>query len=67
MLSLITLLHGGYDNVSQVIMDVYETLRTDAVTCTEFDGLELTATEYDALEITAYNFDVNGKTVLNVA
>ena len=57
---------GGYDNVSQVIMDVYETLRQNAVTCTEFDGLELSATEYDALEITAYNFDVNGKTFLNV-
>lgn len=58
---------GTYENVSTVIMDVYETLRNDAVTCTEFDGLELTATEFDALEITAYNFDVNGKTFLNVA
>ena len=45
-------------------MDVYETLRNLAITCTEFDGLELTATEYDAKEITAYNFDVNGKVFL---
>ena len=67
MLLYIILLHGTYDNVSQVIMDVYETLRNNAITCTEFDGLELTATAYDELEITAYNFDVNGKTFLNVA
>lgn len=59
--------HGTYDNVSQVIMDVYETLRNNAVSCFEFDALELTATAYDAKEITAYNFDVNGKTFLNVA
>ena len=45
-------------------MDVYETLRQNAITCTEFDGLELTATEYDAKEISAYNFDVNGKVFL---
>lgn len=45
-------------------MDVYETLRNLAITCTEFDGLELTATEFDALEISAYNFDVNGKVFL---
>ena len=45
-------------------MDVYEILRQNAISCSEFDGLELTATEYDALEITAYNFDVNGKIIL---
>ena len=62
-----TLLHGNYENISQVILNVYETLRNNAVTCTEFDTLELTATAYDAKEISAYNFDVNGKTFLNVA
>lgn len=58
---------GTYENVSTVIMNVYETLRNNAITCTEFDALELTATAYDALEITAYNFDVNGKEFLDVA
>lgn len=62
-----TLPLGSYENVSTVILNVYETLRNNAVTCSEFDNLELTATEYDAKEITAYNFDVNGKTFLNVA
>ena len=56
--------NGEIENVSKVILDVYEILRQNAITCTEFDGLELTATEFDALEITAYNFDVNGKTIL---
>ena len=59
-----TLLLGTYENVSTVIMNVYEMLRQNAITCTEFDSLELTATEYDALEITAHDFDINGKTIL---
>lgn len=58
---------GEYENVSTVIMNVYDILRTDAINCNEFEALDLTATQYDAKEITAYNFDVNGKTFLNVA
>lgn len=56
--------NGLVENVSKVIMDVYEVLRNMAITCTEFDMLELTATEFDSKEITAYNFDVNGKEFL---
>lgn len=56
--------NGEIENVSKVIMDVYEILRQNAITCTEFDLLELTATEYDSKDITAYNFDVNGKIML---
>lgn len=56
--------NGEYENVSKVIMDVYDTLRVNSITASEFDGLELTATEFDGLEITAYNFDVNGKIML---
>lgn len=55
---------GEYENINKVIMDIYDTLRNNSITCSEFDALELTATEYDALEISAYNFDVNGKTFL---
>lgn len=57
---------GEIENISKVIMDVYEILRQNAINCTEFDGLELTATEFDAKELTAYNFDVNGKSILIV-
>ena len=56
--------NGEYENVSKVITDVYETLRANAISCSEFDGLELTATEFDLKQITAYNFDVNGKIML---
>lgn len=56
--------NGEIENISKVILDVYEILRQNAISCSEFDGLELTATEFDSEEITAYNFDVNGKVIL---
>lgn len=61
---LTILLIGLVENVSKVIMDVYETLRQNAITCSEFDALLLSATEYDSKQISAYNFDVNGKVFL---
>ena len=45
-------------------MDVYDILRNNAITCSEFESLDLTATEFDSKELTAYNFDVNGKIML---
>lgn len=56
--------NGLVENISAVIMDVYEILRQNAISCSEFDSLELTATEFDNKELTAYNFDVNGKIML---
>lgn len=56
--------NGLVENISKVIMDVYEILRQNAITCLEFDNLELTATEFDEKDLTAYNFDVNGKVML---
>lgn len=56
--------NGVIENVSKVILDIYETLRLNAISCNEFDSLELTATEFDNKELTAYNFDVNGKIML---
>lgn len=56
--------NGLVENISKVIMDVYEILRENAITCLEFDNLELTATEFDEKDLTAYNFDVNGKVML---
>ena len=56
---------SGYsENINKVLTDIYDAVRYDAITCTEFDGLELTATNFDAVEITAYNFDNNGKSIL---
>lgn len=56
---------GEYENVSQVILNVYDSLRNNALTVTEFEALDLTATDFDALEVSAYNFDVNGKTFVH--
>ena len=43
---------------------MYNSLRYNAITCTEYDGLELTATTYDGYMITAQNFDLNAKSIL---
>lgn len=56
--------NGKYENVSKVINDVYDVFRTNAITCTEFDALDLTATAFDAYEITAHDFDLQAKTIL---
>lgn len=55
---------GEYENVSKVIQDVYDSTRFNAITCTEFDGLELSATEFDSYEMTASNFDLSAKEIL---
>lgn len=57
---------GEFENVSTVIMNIYDALRQNSITAQEFDNLELTATVYDNREISAYNFDINGKTFLLV-
>lgn len=55
---------GLVSPIQQVINNLYDVGRTEALTATEFDELELTATEFDAYEITAYEFDTQGKTIL---
>lgn len=55
---------GLVEPISKVVDDLYNQLRYNAITCTEYDGLELTATIYDGYMITADNFDLNGKSIL---
>ena len=55
---------GVFENINKVLNDIYDSVRYDAITASEFDALELTATAFDAVEITAYNFDNNGKSIL---
>lgn len=47
-----------------VIQNVYDAVRYDAISCSEFEALNLTAKQFDDKQITAYNFDVNGKSIL---
>lgn len=55
---------GLLSPIQVVINNLFDMNRSEAISASEFDGLELTATEYDAYEITAFNFDVYGKTIL---
>lgn len=55
---------GNISPLQQVINNIYDSAREDALTATEFDGLELSATAFDAYEITAFEFDNEGKTIL---
>ena len=43
-------------------MDVYDILRNNAITCSEFESLELTATGFDSKELTAYKGVMLSKT-----
>lgn len=57
-------LTGRIEPIQNVIDDLYNSLRYNAITCSEYDNLELTATTYDGYMITAQNFDLNGKSIL---
>lgn len=55
---------GTINNLQTVINNMYGATRDEALTATEYDGLELTATTYDGEELTAFNYDRYGKTLL---
>ena len=55
---------GVFSPLQTVIDNLYNSGRDDALTATEYDGLELTATAYDAYELTAIEYDQNGKNLL---
>lgn len=55
---------GFYSPLQTVIDNLYNASREDALTATEYDGLELTATAYDAYALTATEYDNNGKSLL---
>ena len=56
---------GVYSPLQTVINNIYDTTRSDALTATEYDALELSATTYDGYEVTAFNYDQFGKTILS--
>lgn len=55
---------GLYSPLQVVVDNLYNLGRTDALTASEYDALDLSATEYDSYELTAYMYDNNGKTLL---
>lgn len=55
---------GLYSPLQIVIDNLYGAGRTDALTATEYDALDLSATAYDAYQLSAYEYDSNGKSLL---
>ena len=55
---------GLFSPIQVVIDNLYDIGRSEALTSTEYDALELTATEYDAYDLTARKYDLYGKTLL---
>lgn len=55
---------GLYSPIQTVINNLYDMNRTNALTASEYDALDLTATEYDDYDLTARDYDLNGKTLL---
>ena len=55
---------GMYSPLQTVIDNLYDAGRENALTASEYDGLQLTATTYDGYEISAFNYDKNGKEIL---
>lgn len=55
---------GLYSPLQIVIDNLYTLGRTDALTASEYDALDLSATAYDAYDLTAFAYDQNGKSLL---
>lgn len=55
---------GLFSNIQIVVNNLFNTFNVDALTCSEFEALDLTATGFDTYQITAYEFDTQGKTIL---
>ena len=55
---------GIYSPLQIVIDNLYSSTRTDALTASEYDALDLTATAYDAYELTAVEYDQSAKSLL---
>ena len=55
---------GEMDDLQSIINDLYDTQRTDAITATEYDALDLTANAYEAYDLTASEYDFHAKSLL---
>ena len=55
---------GLYSPIQTVIDNIYDMGRSNALSASEYDALDLTATAYDNYQISARDYDVNGKSLL---
>ncbi len=57
---------GLYNNIQDVIYNLYKYLRYYGIKANEFDGLNLTCQDFDNKNITARNFDLYSKNILMI-
>lgn len=55
---------GDYVRLEVVINELASLHKSDALTASEYDALDITAAYYDGLDLTAYQYDWNGKTLV---
>lgn len=55
---------GLFSPIQTVIDNLYDMNRSNAITASEYDALELSATAYDEYELTAREYDINAKELL---
>lgn len=55
---------GLYSPLQIVIDNLYDMNRANALTASEYDGLELSASAYDGYDLTARQYDIDGKSLL---
>ena len=60
MMNMIDPYTGEQNTIINVIYEIVNAGRTNALTATDYDTLALTATYYDGLAVTAYNYDFFG-------
>lgn len=51
---------GYYTSLNQALGDMYDNLRYNALTCNEFESLNMTCTEFDNLFLSCTDFDLYG-------
>ena len=56
---------GEDDSLQNIIYDIVNSQKTNSLTASEYDNLELSALAYDNYELTAYDYDWNGKELLS--
>lgn len=61
---ILNMITGRYDTIQNVVEMLYSMVRTDALTCAEFDTLVITCNDFDDLEMTASDFDTNSKNII---
>lgn len=59
-------INGLFEDIAKVLTDIYDAIRTGALTASQFDAIGITAKQFDDLNINAYQFDVMGNQYIGI-